>query len=110
MKESENRSKEFIKYINCRIELFTSFVSNNPVYPYQIYNEALFREEFTFDNWLKGKIGKRLYKSGLRKITNKPVIFGKEYYCKSNNDLQEGFEYSIYRGVPYNFKRVVNNY
>ena len=82
--------EEFMKYLKCRLELFPEFVSVNPKYPADICNEVLFKEEFTYKNWLKGKmgIGKRLYRTGFDTITTKgPIMFGERVSVKDSKRI-----------------------
>ena len=95
--EVNKREKEFYKFLDCKIDLMMPF----SIRPSNQINPILFKEEFTFDNWLNGIIGKRLYKTGFKQL--KPSIFGAQYNVRENA-LMYGFEYSIYRFVNYNFK------
>lgn len=101
--DNEKLIKEFNKYLDCKLELYTHFVKVNNKQPVDYCNEAFFKEEFTFDNWLKGKIGQRLYKTGFN--LQKPKLFNQTY--NSKNKVLIGYEYSIYRFVNYNFKAVI---
>ena len=106
----QDTPEEFMRYLTCKIELMPHFlhVSSDPS-PSQITNNVLFKQEFTYDNWLSSKIGKRYYKTGFSKITSKgATIFGKHHEVKDNFYITEGYEYSIYRFINYNFKRVVH--
>lgn len=103
--------EEFFRYLKCRIDLFPQFIFTN--------NNVFFREEFTYENWLKGVNGKACYggamdissrrhKTALRTISAKGIeSFGQLIKVKDSVVVQEGFEYSIYRFVKYNFKRKI---
>lgn len=105
----EDTPEEFMHYIKCRLELFTEFIINKEKDPVNIYNRMLFKEEFTYENWLKGKIGRRLYKTGFETISSNEVsILGYKFKeLDVSPSVTEGFEYSIYRFKKYNFKRII---
>ena len=96
MKASE-RERKFYEFLDCKLELLMHFV----IKPSNGLNPILFKEEFTFDEWLKGSIGRREYSTGYKEA--KPNIFG-DIQIQNSKTLMYGFEYSIYRFVNYNFK------
>lgn len=98
------REKSFYNFLEAKLELLDHFV----IRPGNRLNTILFKEEFTFDNWLKGNIGRRLYSTSYK--PNKPIILGKEYIAEPLNEVMCGFEYSIYRFVNYNFKMKTYKY
>lgn len=94
----KEREKEFYKFLQCKIDLLLHFV----VRPSNGLDTILFKDEFTFDNWISGKIGRRLYKTGFKTIY--PTIMNKRE-VENDKTLAIGYEYSIFRFVNYNFKR-----
>ncbi len=97
---------DFLEYLEHKLDLSEIFIYGT----HKTYNRQsdkhIFKEEFTYDNWKVGKIGRRLYKTGFK--ANTPVIFGEVY--KEDDSKLFGHEYAIYRGIPYNFKVKQINY
>lgn len=110
---TEERLTQFREFLACRLELYPCFMSKNC----DPWSKNDFITNFTFENWLLGgkakasygyfNISKRTLKTPLKKISSDS--FHSTHYGTQKPDdgveFYEGFEYSVFRGVTYNFKR-----
>ena len=92
----------FLYYQKCKLELYDRFVKGRKT-PHECYDEALFRNEFTFEAFKKGFAD---YKTSYEIISNDNVnIDGNNIKNISGDNLMEGFIFNTYRFEVFNVRR-----
>ena len=100
----EDIVKDFMEYLDCKLELYYLFN-----YGERSPDKYIFRDDWTFENWQKGEIGKRLYRKfdSHSKMVN--IVPYTVHRSVVKNPVKIWYNYSIYRSVSNNHKLMISD-